>query len=40
MMIRVTTKRGDKGVVTEIEALDKHTEYDQDDTATAAATVK
>lgn len=36
MKIRVTTKRGDKGVVTEIEALDKHAEYDQDDQAAAA----
>jgi hypothetical protein len=37
MKIQVTTKRGDKGVVTEIEALDKHTEYDQDVKVTAAA---
>ncbi len=29
MKIRVTTKRGDKGVVTEIEALDKNPDYDQ-----------
>ncbi len=37
MKIQVTTKHGDKGQVTEIEALDKHTEYDQNDKTTAAA---
>ncbi len=37
MKIQVTTKHGDKGEVTEIEALDKHTEYDQDVKAPAAA---
>ncbi len=36
MKIQVTTKPGDKGEITEIEALDKHTEYDQADKATTA----
>ncbi len=40
MKIRVTTKRGDKGQVSEIEALDKHAEYDLDDQAAVVTPAK